>query len=707
MTTFATKPSLNFTDRLTASVRGGIETELIVDNFAGAGGASLGIEAALGRCVDIAINHSKRAVEIHSINHPNTRHLCEDVWDVDPLEATGGRPVGLAWFSPDCKHFSKAKGGKPLSKRIRGLAWIVIRWAKAVKPRVIILENVEEFVTWGPLDKNGAIVKEKKGQTFLRWKATLRNLGYEVEHRELVAADYGVPTTRKRFFLVARCDGLPIAWPQRTHAPRKKARELHLKPWRSAAECIDWTLPCPSIFERKRPLAEMTMRRIARGIMRYVINAAEPFIVTCNHAGATGGLRSADEPMRTVTGSRDANGVVIPHVTKFRSGATGSEVGDPMPTITAGGGNPERPAGAAHALGLVPAYMVRCAHGEESASGKRWGEGTEPMEAPLPTVTASKDFALISPSLVSIANYGGERTPANDAGEPLTTITAHPDGGHHAAVEAFLSKYHGENGDVNGRASDPAVPISTLDTQNRFGLVSATLMTNTSGHACTDAQKPSPTLTSGQQQAVAAATLQRFNYGEAEHVDPRNPMQTVTAGGNHHGVVSASLVGVGGRAGQSPERSVEQPAATITAKGDAALAAAHLTKLYGTNRSGADVAAPVPTITGSSNHVGEVRAFLVKYYSHGGQDQDARNPMHTITDRARMGLVNVRGVDYQITDIGLRMLQPAELLRAQFGRFAKEYILHGTKADQVAAIGNSVCPELAEAIVRSNFGGGV
>ncbi|MDD4890327.1 MAG: DNA cytosine methyltransferase [Phycisphaerae bacterium] len=508
-------------DRRTACVRGRIEQELIVDNFAGAGGASLGIEAALGRCVDIAINHSKRAVEIHGINHPHTRHLCEDVWDVDPLAATGGRPVGLAWFSPDCKHFSKAKGGKPLSKRIRGLAWIVIRWAKAVKPRVIILENVEEFVTWGPLDDEGKIVKEKKGQTFLRWVSQLRSLGYEVEHRELVAADYGVPTTRKRFFLVARCDGVPITWPERTHAPRKKALTLHLKPWRSAAECIDWSLPCPSIFERKRPLAEATMRRIARGIMRYVIDAKEPFIVTCNHAGATGGLRSADEPMRTVTGSRDANGVVIPHVTKFRTGATGSEAGDPMPTITAGNGNPARPAGAGHALG---------------------------------------------------------------------------------EVEAFLSKYHGDNGETNGRATSPSDPISTLDTQNRF--------------------------------ALAAAFLQRFNFGETEHVDPRNPMQTITAGGNH---------------------------------------------------------------------VADVRAFLVKYYSHGGQDQDARNPLHTITDRARMGLVSVYGVDYQITDIGLRMLQPSELLRAQFGRFADEYILTGTKADQVAAIGNSVCPELAEAIVRSNF----
>lgn len=572
-------------DRLTARPRG-IATELIVDNFAGAGGASLGIEAALGRCVDIAVNHSPVMLQIHEQNHPHTRHLCEDVWDVVPLEVTQGRPVGLAWFSPDCKHFSKAKGGKPLSNRIRGLAWVVIRWAREVKPRVIILENVEEFVTWGPLDTAGNIIKAKKGQTFLRWVSMLRNLGYEVEHRELVAADYGVPTTRKRFFLIARCDGLPIRWPERTHAPRNKAAAMGLKPWRSAAECIDWSLPCPSIFERQRPLAEATLRRIARGIVKYVLNAKEPFIVTCNHAGNSQGIRSAGEPMRTITGSRDAHG-------------------------------------------------------------------------------------LVSPSVVSIANYG-HQAGGQDAANPLSTVTAWPRCGHHALVESFMTKYHGPRpGEQNGRSSDPTDPIRTLDTQNRFGVV--------------------------------AATIQRFKHGEAEHVSPVQPMQTVCAGGNNHAIVGATLIGAGGPAYGGKPTSPADPAGTIMAENHRAVAAAHLTKLYGTSKSGTSAQPPLPTVTGGGQHVAEVRAFLVKYYFSGGQDQSLKNPMHTLTAKARLGLVTVHGEEYQIADIGLRMLQPRELLAAQFGKFAAEYVLTGTKAQQVAAIGNSVCPELAEAIVKANF----
>ncbi len=279
--TAAFLPSL--IDRDNARPRGG--DELIVDNFAGAGGASLGIEAAVDRSVDIAINHDTRALDIHAINHPHTTHLLSDVWEVDPVEATKGRPVGLAWFSPDCRHFSKAKGGKPVEKRIRGLAWVAIKWAKAVRPRVIILENVEEFKTWGPLERDGRPVKARAGLTFRWWCSRLQALGYRLEHRELVAADYGVPTTRKRFFLIARCDGEPIVWPEPTHAPRDKAKSAGLLPWRAAAECIDWSLPCPSIFTRRRPLAETTMRRIANGLRRYVIDAAEPFIVCCNHGG--------------------------------------------------------------------------------------------------------------------------------------------------------------------------------------------------------------------------------------------------------------------------------------------------------------------------------------------------------------------------------------------------------------------------------------
>ena len=243
--------------------------ELIVDNFAGGGGASLGIMWATGRPVDIAINHDPAAIAMYKANFPDTKVYCENIWEVDPVEATQGRPVALAWFSPDCTHFSKAKGGKPVDKNIRGLAYVVLKWAAKVRPRVIMLENVEEFVTWGPVRK-GRPVKSKKGQTFRLWKSQLESLGYKVEHRELVACDYGAPTSRKRFFLIARRDGRPIVWPEPTHGDPDglMIRCGLLKPWRAAAECIDWSIPCPSIFESaaeikakygirvKRPLAK-------------------------------------------------------------------------------------------------------------------------------------------------------------------------------------------------------------------------------------------------------------------------------------------------------------------------------------------------------------------------------------------------------------------------------------------------------------------
>lgn len=252
---------------------------LIIDNFAGGGGASTGIELATGRSVDIAINHDPDAIAMHKVNHPNTKHYCENVWEVDPLEATKGKPVDLAWFSPDCKHFSKAKGGKPVEKKIRGLAWIVLKWAGKVRPKVIILENVEEFQTWGPL-KKGRPIKNKKGETFNKWKEQLESLGYVISHRELKACDYGAPTSRKRFFLIARCDGKKIAWPAPTHG-EPNSLEVQaglLKPYRTAAEIIDWSIPCQSIFDRKKPLASNTIARIARGIQKYVVED-EPFVI--------------------------------------------------------------------------------------------------------------------------------------------------------------------------------------------------------------------------------------------------------------------------------------------------------------------------------------------------------------------------------------------------------------------------------------------
>jgi len=330
--------------------------EMIIDNFAGGGGASTGIELATGRAVDAAINHDPDAILMHQTNHPQTRHYCESVWDVNPWEVTRGRPVGLAWFSPDCKHFSKAKGSKPVDRNIRGLAWIVLKWAGTVKPRVIILENVEEFQTWGPVRK-GKPVKSRRGETFRKWKEQLQALGYEIDHRELVAADYGAPTIRKRFFLIARCDGKPIIWPERTHAPKdsEDAKNGKCKPWRGAAEIIDWTIPCPSIFDTTdeikekygiravRPLAVNTQKRIARGIEKFVLQNKEPFIVPIGYGerkGQAPRVHDIKEPVSTVVSSgkqylcQPELSPFIVQVNHKGEQFRGQELKEPIPTIT-------------------------------------------------------------------------------------------------------------------------------------------------------------------------------------------------------------------------------------------------------------------------------------------------------------------------------------------------------------------------------------
>lgn len=348
----------------------GMPDELIVDSFAGGGGASTGIELATRRPVDIAIDHDPDAILMHKTNHPHTEHIQASVWDVDPVEVCAGRPVGLLWASPDCKHFSKAKGGKPVDKNTRGLAWIVLRWAGTVRPRVIILENVEEFQTWGPV-RRGHPVKSKAGQTFHKWLSQLQALGYAVEWRELVAADYGAPTTRKRFFLVARCDGAPIVWPEPTHAPAgsRDVLEGRKKPWRSAAEIIDWSLPCPSIFDTReqirekyglsaqRPLRPNTMRRVIRGVDKFAIKNPEPFLVVVNHAGDFRG-QDAAAPLQTVTakhGHGVASPVMAPLTMHNNENATGTGITEPVQTITAGGGH----------FGVVTTVVARAEPGAE------------------------------------------------------------------------------------------------------------------------------------------------------------------------------------------------------------------------------------------------------------------------------------------------------------------------------------------------------
>lgn len=390
---------------------------LVVDSFAGGGGASTGIEAALGRSVDLAINHDPEAIAMHAENHPGTRHFCESVWKVDPMEATGGRPVAVAWFSPDCKHFSRAKGTKPVEKKIRGLAWVVIRWARAVKPRVILLENVEEFETWGPL-VDGRPCPLRRGHTFRAWVGQLRRLGYEVEWRSLRACDFGAPTTRKRLYLVARCDGEPIRWPDPTHGPGRS------QPWRIAAECVEWGLPCPSIFERSRPLADATMRRIAEGVRRYVLHTPQPFVVKYHGGPDSWRGQPVTEPLRTVDAANRfalASPTLIQTSYGEREGQAPRVPGldKPLGTVVAGG--------VKHAL--VAAFLARHFGGMVGIEVSR----------PLPTVTAKDHHSLVT------AELGGD---------------------HAAEVRAFLTKY---NREARGQALE--LPLQTITARDRFGLV--------------------------------------------------------------------------------------------------------------------------------------------------------------------------------------------------------------------------------------------
>ena len=425
--------------------------ELVIDLFAGGGGASTGIEQAIGRPVDIAVNHAADAVSLHQANHPQTLHYVSDVFEVDPLAVTQGRTVGLLWASPDCKHFSKAKGGKPVSKKVRSLAGVVIKWVEKLlpdqrHPRIICLENVEEFQTWGPLGPDQRPCPVRKGQTFRRWIGSLERLGYVVEWRELRACDYGAPTIRKRLFLVARRDGTPIVWPAPTHA-QKPAKGSGLKPWRTAAECIDWTLPCPSIFERQRPLADATLRRIAHGVMRYVVNAAQPYVVRIGHTGHgdAGKVRGIHEPVSTVT-TKAEHLLCSPTLVQTGYGERAGQaprvpgLDKPLGTIVAGA--------AKHAL--VAAFLAKHYTGVVGSV----------LPAPLGTVTTQDHHSLVAANMVKLRGTSNS-TPAD---APLHTVSA--GGQHHAEVRAFLTAYYGSDQDTPLQD-----PMHTVTTKPRFGLV--------------------------------------------------------------------------------------------------------------------------------------------------------------------------------------------------------------------------------------------
>ena len=439
-----------------------INGELLIDSFAGGGGTSTGIELATGHSPDIAINHDPEAIRMHKANHPNTKHYCEDVWQVDPVKACGGHPVALAWFSPDCKHFSKAKGGKPKDKFIRGLAWVACRWAGLVRPRVIILENVEEFKTWGPLNRGHHPIKSKQGKTFEKFLEQLTGLGYEVQFRELVAADYGTPTMRKRFFMIARCDGEPIVWPEPTHAPAdsEAVKSGRLKPYVGAYTQLDFSLPCPSIFDTSeeikekygiravRPLAPRTLERIARGLKKFVLDSPEPFIIQCNH----GGDRKPNdirEPMPTITG-KHGYGIVEPTLAPYMGTNTtnhpGGRCGEPLHTITTG-----------NQQCLISPTLIQ--YHSETAQGETRGQT---IKDPIMTVDASNRYGLVTSFLSKFYKTG----VGQDARDPLGTVTANAGGGHFGEVRAFLIKYYGQ-----GTGQDIKDPLDTVTAQDRFGLV--------------------------------------------------------------------------------------------------------------------------------------------------------------------------------------------------------------------------------------------
>ena len=579
--------------------------EIIVDNFAGGGGASTGIELAAGRPVTIAINHDPDAILMHKTNHPYTAHYQASVWDIDPREVCQGRPVGLAWFSPDCKHFSKAKGGKPVDKNIRGLAWIVLRWAGTVAPRVIMLENVEEFQTWGPV-RRGHPIKSRAGQTFRRFIDQLEGLGYAVEWRELVAADYGAPTTRKRFFLIARRDGRPIVWPEPTHAPAgsREVLEGRKKPWRSAAEIIDWSLPCPSIFDTRkeirekyglsaqRPLRPNTMRRIIRGVDKFSIKAPEPFLVVVNHAG---GFRGQDvqEPLQTVTAKHGygvAAPVMAPLTMHNNENAAGTKITEPVNTITSSGAG-------GHQMVIAPTLTAI----GQTGGGDRGRKITEPTH----TQVSKAEECLVAPVMIQYHTEQSEKVRGQGVTEPIMTIDA---SNRYGLAAASLVKYYG-NDQHGQKISDP---LHTVTAKDKEGLTIAHMV-----------------------------KMKGTNLGGPVS----EPVQTITTGGGHFGVVTTTVA--------KAERNADL------------------------------------------KHWPEIRELLNTYcgYNLGSED---------------VILFQIDGTLYFMADIGLRMLTPRELYSANGFPpdyiIDRDYKGNSYgKSKQVARCGNAVPPPFAAALVRANL----
>lgn len=657
---------------------------LIVDLFAGGGGASTGILLATGRHPDVAVNHDPDAISLHEANHPDTRHYCCDVFEVDPLEATGGRPVDLLWASPDCTHFSKARGSKPVEKKIRSLAWVVLRWASKMKPTVIALENVEEFQDWGPVcSRTNQPIKARKSETFKLWVGHLQALGYRVEWKVLCAADFGAPTIRKRLFLIARRDGQSIRWPKPTHAPRDRARLLGLQPWRAAAEIIEWARPVPSIFGRPKPLADKTQARIAKGIKRFVIEAARPFIVPITHSKGGNQATDSADPLNTITCSKggeftlvaptltprygeragqeprvrsveeptativpDGNGAQLSAavLTKFRTEDQGRSVEEPMPTVTANG-YVKRPGGAAP-LGLVEAGMspfVSTYYG-----GEQGADRGAPAEEPLRTATADNRHAVAATFLQKMAQ-NGVGTPVT---EPLLAAMAQAP--RHYQVAAFMARQFGST--VSGRSfEEPAPTVVTDGAGGKAGVAAVHLSSYYGTGDGADLDKPCPTVVTKDRHAVSAAFMEQANTGVVGH-DAREPVSTIVGKGCTQRLVTIDFAGL------HPE-------------------------------------------PGSRRR--DVLDFLWKHF---GQPTSAEwsDPLSTAAARLKFGLVVLDGTVWQISDIGLRMLTPRELFGAQ--GFPADYIIDRgadgrtiTKTAATSMAGNSVSPPPAAALLAANL----
>ena len=507
--------------------------EIIVDNFAGGGGASTGIELASGRPVAIAINHDPDAILLHKTNHPYTTHLQASVWDVDPVEVCGGRPVGLAWFSPDCKHFSKAKGAALVDRKIRGLAWIALRWAAKVRPRVIMLENVEEFQSWGPVRK-GKPVKKKAGQTFRKFIRQLEDLGYAVEYRELIAADYGAPTTRKRFVLVARCDGRPIVWPEPTHAHRdsEAVRSGKLLPWKSAAEIIDWSIPSYSIFASKeeikskygikvvRPLAKNTMRRVIRGVDKFTIKSGNPFIIECNHTGDSH-IRAATDPVNTVT-RKYTGGVCEPLLSPLTipntCNSVGSPASEPVYTITSAGNQL-----------FVAANLM-------SIGQTGGGDRIRGVDKPTPTTVSKQEACVVAANLIQYHTEQSEKVRGQGLDDAVMTVDS---SNRYGLVCANLVEYYG-----NGNPLDVNQPMHTITARDREAVVSAHIQKYFGGVIGEEASAPLPTITTADHNALCSAHVVKFK-GQELGQHPTETLNTITAQGLEYAQCNAVLAQIG------------------------------------------------------------------------------------------------------------------------------------------------------------------